>query len=88
MPHVIADSCVQDDSCLSSCPVDCIHPRTGDRDFGEVEQLYIEPSSCIDCGSCISACPVGAIYADFDLPPSQAHALELNAAFFTHRTGR
>jgi ferredoxin len=64
-----------DTTCVSVCPVDCIHGPIDITGSGaEVEkqgrsafpggQLYIDPSTCIDCGACISVCPPDAIYED------------------------
>jgi NAD-dependent dihydropyrimidine dehydrogenase PreA subunit len=65
MPFVIAEPCidVQDQACVSVCPVACIH-----FDAGKDRKLYIDPNECIDCGACEPACPVKAIYAEFDRP--------------------
>jgi len=82
MTYVIAGSCIKDDACLEVCPVDCIHPKLGAPDFETAEQLYIDPEVCIDCDACVEACPVDAIFADFELPPKFAYALDVNARFF------
>jgi ferredoxin len=60
MPHVIAEPCIgtKDTACVTVCPVDCIHPRKDEADFGEAKQLYIDPDTCIDCGLCVDECPV------------------------------
>src|SRR5688500_8518706 len=86
MTYVIAGSCIKDDSCIESCPVDCIHPKPGDPDFETAEQLYIDPELCIDCDACVEACPVDAIFADFEVPEKFAYALELNAEFFAEKS--
>ena len=70
MPYVIAEPCigVKDTACVNACPVDCIHPRQDEADFGDASQLYINPVECIDCGACVPVCPVSAIFAEADLP--------------------
>ena len=58
MTYVIAEPCIDvlDISCVSVCPVDCIHYEEGvDR------KLFIDPNECIDCGACEPECPVEAI---------------------------
>jgi NAD-dependent dihydropyrimidine dehydrogenase PreA subunit len=71
MAHVIAEPCidVKDIACVDACPVDCIHPRKDDGDFGSRNMLYINPIECIDCGACVPVCPVSAIFVEDDLPP-------------------
>jgi ferredoxin len=67
MAYVIAEPCIDvlDQSCVSVCPVDCIHFEEGvDR------KLYIDPNECIDCGACEPECPVNAIFPEESLPPS------------------
>ena len=57
MAYVIAEPCIDvlDISCVSVCPVDCIHYEEGvDR------KLFIDPNECIDCGACEPECPVNA----------------------------
>ncbi len=82
MTYVIVGSCIKDDSCIEVCPVDCIHPKPGARDFETAEQLYIDPEVCIDCDACVEACPVDAIFPEGEVPEKFAYALELNAEFF------
>jgi len=67
MSHVITGKCLGEryGSCVSVCPVDCIHP--GDYK-GEIFMI-IDPDTCIDCGLCIPECPVDAIVADDDKDP-------------------
>jgi len=79
MPFVIAEPCidVQDQACVSVCPVACIH-----FDAGEDRKLYIDPNECIDCGACEPACPVKAIYADFDLPAPWATYAAIDALWY------
>ncbi len=61
MAHVITRPCCNDGSCVSVCPVNCIHPTPDEPEFLTAEQLYIDPETCIDCGACIDECPVEAI---------------------------
>ena len=84
--YVIVGSCIKDDSCIEVCPVDCIHPKPGARDFETVEQLYIDPAVCIDCDACVEACPVDAIFSDFEVPDKYEYALEVNAEFFAEQS--
>ena len=79
MPFVIAEPCidVQDQACVSVCPVACIH-----FDAGEDRKLYIDPHECIDCGACEPACPVEAIYAEFDLPYQWATYEDIDALWY------
>src|SRR5712692_813743 len=72
MTYVITQPCigVKDASCVDVCPVDCIHPTTGEAGFEEAEMLYINPDECIDCGACEPACPVTAIFEEWQLPKS------------------
>ena len=84
MTYVIYDPCVstKDASCVSVCPVDCIHPTPDEPGFAEHDQLYIDPEECIDCDACAGVCPVQAAIADRDLPDAFSDYLEKNAAFF------
>lgn len=90
MTRVITSACVgtKDAACVDVCPVDCIHPHSGDDDgdfkesFEAAKQLYINPDECIDCGACEPACPVEAIYPDDELPEGEEGALKINADFF------
>ena len=49
MTYVIAEPCIDvlDLSCVSVCPVDCIH-----YDEGTDRKLFIDPNECIDCLHC------------------------------------
>jgi ferredoxin--NADP+ reductase len=87
MAFAITQSCCNDASCLSVCPVNCIHPTPGEPDFGRTELLHIDPKACIDCGACADACPVDAISPVTLLAPEQAAYAELNAGYFTARSG-
>ncbi|MBP0449923.1 FAD-dependent oxidoreductase [Kitasatospora sp. RG8] len=61
MAYAITQTCCNDASCVSVCPVNCIHPTPGEPDFGSTDMLYIDPAACIDCGACADACPVDAV---------------------------
>lgn len=78
-PYVIGSACqdVQDASCLTVCPVDCIYTHP------ESNQYFIHPEECIDCGSCEMVCPVEAIFRLEDVPPEEQGAIERNRDFFT-----
>jgi len=84
MAFVIAEPCIgtKDSACVDVCPVDCIHPLPSDGQFGEVEQLYIDPDECIDCGACEPECPVEAIFPEEDVPDEWASFTEKNADWF------
>ena len=79
MAYVIAEPCVDvmDLSCVSVCPVDCIH-----YDEGADRKLFIDPNECIDCGACEPACPVEAIYPEDEVPDEWQDAIALNSDFF------
>ena len=70
MAYVIAEPCIDvlDMSCVSVCPVDCIH-----FDEGADRKLFIDPNECIDCGACEPECPVNAIFPEESLPPEWAN---------------
>jgi NAD-dependent dihydropyrimidine dehydrogenase PreA subunit len=82
MPFVITQPCVADYSCLEVCPVDCIGPGPNDANFGDAEQLYIDPAVCIDCAACVEACPVDAIYKAELLPEKWQHYTDVNREYF------
>jgi ferredoxin--NADP+ reductase len=86
MAFAITQSCCNDASCLSVCPVNCIHPTPGEPDFGRTELLHIDPKACIDCGACADACPVDAISPVSLLAPEHTAYAELNASYFTARS--
>ena len=78
MAYVIAEPCIDvlDISCVSVCPVDCIHYEEGvDR------KLFIDPNECIDCGACEPECPVEAIFPEDALPEKWAAFVPINYAF-------
>ncbi len=79
MPYAITQSCCSDASCVSVCPVNCIHPTPDEPDFGTTEMLYVDPRACIDCGACADACPVDAIFpVDSLLAGPDAAYVDLN----------
>ncbi|WP_392424526.1 4Fe-4S binding protein [Barrientosiimonas humi] len=87
MTFVITQSCCADASCVSVCPVNCIHPTPDEPDFGHVDTLYVDPSVCIDCGACLDACPVGAARPADSLVGREKRFVEINAEFYKdHRT--
>ena len=88
MAHVITQSCCNDASCVSVCPVNCIHPRPDDPQFVSAEMLYIDAEVCIDCGACAKACPVNAIFPEDDLPLQLTAYTDLNKAYFSNAAPR
>jgi ferredoxin--NADP+ reductase len=82
MSFAITPTCCNDASCVSVCPVNCIHPTPDEPSFGTTEMLYIDPEVCIDCGACVSACPVEAIFADSDVPEKWQNYTGINAEYF------
>jgi len=78
LTHVITAACIgaKEQTCVATCPVDCI--------LGSEEDvmLFIDPELCIDCGACVPACPVNAIYVDKDLPGDMEHFLVINRQYF------
>ena len=87
MAYVIAEPCigVKDTACVDACPVDVIHPRPDEAEFGQTNQLYILPDNCIDCGACVPVCPVSATYKAEDLPEKWAHFAQSNADWYMGR---
>ncbi|MFS3130844.1 FAD-dependent oxidoreductase [Nocardioides sp. Bht2] len=82
MAFAITQTCCADATCVSVCPVNCIHPTPEERAFGSTEMLYIDPRSCIDCGACADACPVDAVRPVLSLTgPEEAYAT-INADYF------
>jgi NAD-dependent dihydropyrimidine dehydrogenase PreA subunit len=82
MTYVIAEPCIDvlDISCVSVCPVDCIHYEEGtDR------KLFIDPNECIDCGACEPECPVNAIFPEDQLPAEWASYTVIDATWFNDR---
>lgn len=85
MAFAITQTCCSDASCVSVCPVNCIHPAPGEPDFGSTDMLYVDPATCIDCGACADACPVDAVFpVDALAGPLQAYA-DINAGYYADR---
>ena len=84
MPHVITEPCIgtKDTACVTVCPVDCIHPRKDEAEFGPETMLYIDPDTCIDCGLCVDECPVKAIFTEDDVPAEWKQYIQINADYF------
>src|SRR3954451_20291878 len=82
MAYVIAEPCIDvlDISCVSVCPVDCIH-----YDEGTDRKLFIDPNECIDCGACEPECPVNAIFPEESLPTEWAQYTQIDATWYTDR---
>jgi NAD-dependent dihydropyrimidine dehydrogenase PreA subunit len=78
MTHIIVEACIgeKDQSCVSTCPVDCIIGTDEDA------MLYIDPTLCIDCGACIPVCPVNAIFLEENVPPESREFIEVNREYF------
>jgi ferredoxin len=87
MPHVIAEPCIgtKETACVDVCPVDCIHPKKDEPDFGAVQHLSIQPDVCIDCGLCVDECPVKAIFPAHNVPAEWHKYIQLNADYFTNK---
>ena len=85
MTYVVTQSCCNDASCMSVCPVNCIHPAPGEPDFGHTEMVYVDPRSCIDCGACADACPVSAIKPLDRLAGDEQVFIDLNADYYRDR---
>ncbi|MDT0310051.1 FAD-dependent oxidoreductase [Streptomyces sp. DSM 44917] len=85
MAYAITQTCCNDASCVSVCPVNCIHPAPGEPDFGTTETLYIDPRTCIDCGACTDACPVDAIVPGDLLDPGNRVYAELAERYYAGR---
>ncbi|MGK5532738.1 FAD-dependent oxidoreductase [Streptomyces sp. URMC 129] len=88
MPYTITQTCCSDASCVSVCPVNCIHPAPGEPDFGTTETLYIDPRTCIDCGACTDACPVDAIVPGDRLSAADAVHAEFAERYYAARPGQ
>ncbi|OEV12857.1 FAD-dependent oxidoreductase [Streptomyces nanshensis] len=82
MAYAITQTCCNDATCVSVCPVNCIRPTPGERDFGSTEMLHIDPATCIDCGACADACPVDAVFPVDSLTAGQREYADINAAYF------
>ncbi|RJQ87861.1 FAD-dependent oxidoreductase [Amycolatopsis panacis] len=83
MAYVITQNCCNDATCVTVCPVNCIHPTPDEPDYATSEMLYIDPAGCIDCGACVDVCPVNAIQPDFELAEGAERYPDLNAHYFT-----
>ncbi|MFD1859689.1 ferredoxin-NADP reductase [Aeromicrobium camelliae] len=88
MAYAITQSCCNDASCVSVCPVDCIHPTPDEPDFGTTDILYVDPKVCIDCGACADACPVSAVKPVDLLRGGEEVFAQLNADFYADRPER
>ncbi|NEA80057.1 FAD-dependent oxidoreductase [Actinospica acidiphila] len=82
MAFAITQTCCSDATCVSVCPVNCIHPTPEERAFGSTEMLHIDPKSCIDCGACADACPVDAVFPVERLTGGQREYARINAAYY------
>lgn len=82
MAHVIIDSCVKDMHCVECCPSDAIHPLQDEPDFGEAEQVYINPDLCADCGACVVDCPTNSIFPHLGLPKGKEKFAKVNYLYF------
>ncbi len=85
--HYIVEPCIgtKDTACVDVCPVDCIHPRKDEPDFGKVEQLYIDPDTCIDCGLCVDECPVKAIFPEDSVPAEWTKYVQINVEYYKRK---
>ncbi len=82
MAYAITQTCCNDASCVSVCPVNCIHPTPDEPRFTGSDMLYIDPAACIDCGACADACPVDAVRpVDRLTGPDEVYG-ELNRQYF------
>ncbi len=82
MPFAITPTCCNDASCVSVCPVNCIHPTPDEPEFGTTEMLYVDPEACIDCGACADACPVDAVFPIESLKGADAGFAEANRRWY------
>ncbi len=82
MAFAITQTCCSDATCVSVCPVNCIHPTPEERAFGSTEMLHIDPKTCIDCGACADACPVDAVFPVDRLTGAQREYARINAAWY------
>ena len=83
MSHVITEKCLGERyaSCVSVCPVDCIHPG----EYKGETFMIIDPETCIDCGACVPECPIIAIVTSVDEDPNYSKInLELAPEWKTH----
>ncbi|RAG84988.1 ferredoxin-NADP reductase [Streptacidiphilus pinicola] len=82
MAYAITRTCCNDASCVSVCPVNCIHPTPDEPEFGTTDLLYIDPAACIDCGACADACPVDAVFPVDRLAGPDIQYAELNRRWY------
>lgn len=82
MAYVITSLCTKDAECVDACPTDAIHPTPSEADYGNVEQLFIDPDTCIECGACEAVCPSNAIFGPGEVPSEFADAEQKNAAYY------
>ncbi|MFF2039914.1 FAD-dependent oxidoreductase [Kitasatospora sp. NPDC058170] len=82
MAYAITQTCCNDASCVSVCPVNCIHPTPDEPEFGRTEMLFIDPVACIDCGACADACPVDAVRPVDRLTGPDTVFVELNRTYY------
>lgn len=87
MAYAITQSCCADASCVSACPVNCIHPAPGEAGFGTTDMLYIDPVTCIDCGACADACPVDAAKPVDQLTGPLAAYADRNRQYYEEEAG-
>jgi ferredoxin--NADP+ reductase len=85
MAFAITQTCCADASCVTVCPVNCIHPTPDEPGFATTDMLYVDPQTCIDCGACADACPVDAIFPVDALTAPLAPYADLNAAYYADR---
>ncbi|WP_193605459.1 FAD-dependent oxidoreductase [Nocardioides dongkuii] len=82
MAFAITQTCCADASCVSVCPVNCIHPTPEERAFGSTDMLHIDPETCIDCGACADVCPTDAIFPVDRLVGSDRAYAQINADYY------
>src|SRR3954465_5428763 len=82
MAYVIAEPCIDvlDISCVSVCPVDCIH-----YDEGTDRKLFIDPNECVYWCACEAGCPGNAIFPEESLPPEWANYTQIDATWYTDK---
>lgn len=84
MAYIITEACIgtKDATCVTSCPVDCIHPRKDEAAYATTDMLYIDPEACIHCGACEPLCPVKAIFAVHAVPSQWNQYIQINADYY------
>ncbi|GAA1932104.1 FAD-dependent oxidoreductase [Nocardioides lentus] len=85
MAHVITQNCCKDATCVSVCPVNCIHPGPTEAGHHEAPMLYIDADACIDCGACVDACPIDAVVPADSLAPAEVVYADVNRDFYADR---